>query len=350
MKYKRLGNTGLMVSELCFGAMSFGDNWGYGSNEEESKACFDAFVEAGGNFFDTACNYTEGNSEKLLGKFIAGQRERFVIASKCTLCSPMGPQYPGDPNATGNGRKHLREELEHTLERLGTDYLDILYVHAWDYRVPVEELMRTLNDFVTSGKVNYLGVSNAPAYIVAEANTIAKARGWAQFSVYEGKYNPLDRTIEREVLPMVEHFDMSLTVWQPLAGALLCGSSEELQIRVNSGYRAPTDAQWEIIHKVEDIAKELEVSVPQVALAWLRQRSSNVIPIIGVRIPEHVIDNLKSLDVHLNDDQMKAINDVSKIAHGYPTDAYLNSVDYMTYNRMLHTMDVMDVFPHFYKQ
>lgn len=345
MKYKRLGNSGLKVSELCLGTMSFGDTWGYGCDEETSKKCFDAFVEAGGNFFDVACNYSEGNSEKVLGKLIAGNRERYVIASKCTLCSPTGPQYPGDPNAAGNNRKHLREELEHTLERLGTDYLDVLYIHGWDFTVPVKEVMATLNDFVRSGKVSYLGVSNTPAYIVAQANTIADQYGWAKFVVYEGKHNLLARTIETEVLPMTKDLGLSITVWQPLAGAMLCGSEEELNIRVQCGYPAPTEEQKKIIHVANEIAEKRGVTVPQVALNWLRQKSDNIIPIIGVRLPEHITDNVKALEWKLSDEEMQQLDEASVIVLPYPQKDLNESINYFIYNFMREKIDAPEAFP-----
>ena len=345
MKYKLLGKTGLKVSELCLGTMSFGDTWGYGCDEEVSKQCFDAFVEAGGNFFDCACNYSEGNSEKVLGKLMGENRERYVVASKCTLCSPVGPQYPNDPNAAGNGRKHLREELEHTLARLGTSYLDVLYVHGWDFTTPVKELMATLNDFVRSGKVNYLGVSNTPAYIVAQANTIADQYGWAKFSVYEGKYNLLSRSIENEVLPMTKDFGMAVTTWQPLAGAMLCGSEEELNIRIKCGYPAPSEAQMKVIHTANEIAEKRGVPVPQVALNWLRQRESNIIPIIGVRLPEHVTSNVQALEWKLSDEEMQQLNEVTAYALPYPQLDLNANINNFVYNFMRDKIDAPEVFP-----
>lgn len=345
MKYKRLGNSGLLVSELCLGVKEFGNTDGWGSNDEMSKKCFDAFVEAGGNFFDTANNYCAGASERILGQLIAGNRERYVIASKCTLCSPKGPQFPGDPNATGNNRKHLREELEHTLERLGTDYLDVLYIHGWDFTVPVKEVMATLNDFVRSGKVSYIGVSNTPAYIVAQANTIAEHYGWARFIVYEGKHNLLERTIETEVLPMTQDLGLSICAWQPLAGAMLCGSEEELNLRVKVGYPSPNEEQMKVIHTVSEIAAARGVSVPQVALNWLRKKSSNIIPAIGVRLPEHVIDNLKALEWELTDEEMKKLDEASTLNLPFPQIDLKRNINNYVYNFMQDKIDAPEVFP-----
>lgn len=348
MKYKMLGNSGLCVSELCFGAMSFGTGWGYGSEDEESKRCFDAYVGAGGNFFDTADNYLEGKSEKLLGEFIHSDRDRYVIASKCTITSPMGPQFPGDPNSTGTSLKHMRAGVEASLKRLNTEYLDILYVHVWDFLTPVEEVMRGMNHLVSSGKVHYIGVSNAPAYIVAQANTIADFRGWVKFDVFEGKYNLLDRSIEQTVLPMARDFGLAVTCWQPLSGSFLSGSEEEIQIRTRSGYPAPSEAQWEIIRLVGTIAKEVGASPAQVALNWLRQQPGAIIPIMGVRKVEHVIDNLKCLDWKLNDEQMQRLNAGSKLLLGYPEFDLAFVLRNMVYNSMLEKIDDNERIPAYF--
>jgi len=336
MRYKLLGKTGLRVSELCLGAMSFGTGWGYGSEDEESKKVLEAFVNAGGNFIDTADNYLEGASERLLGELIHDDRDRFVIASKCTLCSPMGSEFPGDPNATGNSRKHMREAVEKTLKRLNTDYLDVLYVHVWDFLTPVEEVMRSIDDLVRSGKVNYAGVSNAPAHIVAKANTIAEFRGWTPFAVYEGLYNLLDRSIERDVMPMIQDEGMALTCWQPLSGAMLSGDEEEIKIRVqNQAGQEPSDAQWEVIRLVGAIAKEVGASPAQVALNWIRQHSGVVIPIMGVRMAEHIEDNLKCLDWELSEEQLQRLNAATSVDLGYPGFFLAYVLAGMTYNNML---------------
>jgi aryl-alcohol dehydrogenase-like predicted oxidoreductase len=348
MKYKLLGKSGLRVSEFCLGAMSFGTGWGYGSDDDESKKVFDAFANAGGNFIDTADNYLEGHSETLLGQFIHSNRDRFVIASKCTLCSPMGSQYPGDPNATGTNRKHMREAVEASLRRLDTDYLDVLYVHVWDFLTPVEEVMRGMDDLVRSGKVHYIGVSNAPAYLVARANTIAEFRGWTRFEVYEGQYSLLSRTIEREVTPMAHDLDMAVTCWQPLSGALLTGSEEEIKIRVRSGYPEPSAAQWEVIRLVGAIAKEVGASPAQVALNWLRQQRGVVIPIMGVRTAEHVQDNLKCLEWELTAEQMQRLNEATKIDLGYPGFDLSLVLPGMTYNNMLDQIDSQERLPAYF--
>jgi aryl-alcohol dehydrogenase-like predicted oxidoreductase len=229
----------------------------------------------------------------------------------------------------------MREAVEASLRRLNTDYLDILYVHVWDFLTPVEEVMRSMDDLVRSGKVHYIGVSNAPAYVVARANTIAELRGWTRFEVYEGQYSLLSRTIEREVRPMTRDLNMAVTCWQPLSGALLSGNEEEINIRVRSGYPAPSAAQWEVIRLVGTMAKEVGASPAQVALNWLRQQPGVVIPIMGVRKAEHVQDNLKCLEWELTAEQMQCLNDATRIDLGYPGFDLSLVLPGMTYNNML---------------
>lgn len=348
MKYRLLGNSGLRVSELCFGAMSFGSEWGYGSAEEESRACFDAFVNAGGNFFDTADQYTDGHSERLLGQFVRSERRRYVVATKCTLCSPVNPLRPGDPNAAGSHRKHLQEAVEASLKRLNTDYIDLLYVHVWDFLTPVEEVMRAMDDLVCAGKVLYLGVSNAPAYVVARANTIAEFKGWTPFVSYQGKYNLINRSIEREVLPMAADLDLAVCCWQPLAGALLSGNEEEIAIRVRNGYPSPTEPQWAVVRLVGEIAGEVGCSPAQVGLNWLRQQPEVVIPIIGVRTADHVRDNLACLDWTLSEDQMRRLTDATAGALGYPMDDLKTELPGMTYNNMLDRFETRGRLPRYF--
>jgi aryl-alcohol dehydrogenase-like predicted oxidoreductase len=348
MQYRLLGQSGLRVSELCFGVMSFGTEWGYGTEEEESKKCFDAFINAGGNFFDTADNYTGGHSESLLGRFIQEERERYVIASKYTLADPARPLRPGDPNAVGNHRKHMIEAVEASLKRLNTDYLDLYYVHVWDFLTPIEEVMRGLDDLVRAGKIFYAGVSNAPAYVVARANTIAELRGWTPFVSYEGLYNLLDRSIEREVLCMARDFDMAVCCWQPLASAFLSGSEEEIKIRAKSGLPMPTESQWKVIQLVGEIAREVGRTPAQVGLNWLRQQPGVVIPIVGVRTAEHMTDNLGCLEWRLNEDQMKRLDKATRIDLGYPMSNCAYQLSGMTYNNMLDQIETRGRLPNYF--
>ena len=197
MRYKLLGKSGLRVSELALGTMTFGEEWGWGASKEECHAMFDAFAEAGGNFVDTANRYTEGTSEKLVGEFTAADRDHFVVATKYTLFTRRD-----DPNAAGNQRKNMVQSLEASLKRLGTGYVDLYWVHAWDFVTPIEEVMRGLDDLVRAGKILYIGISDTPAWIVSRANMLAELRGWSQFVGLQVRYSLLDRAGERDLLPM----------------------------------------------------------------------------------------------------------------------------------------------------
>src|ERR1700736_4774385 len=218
MRYKLLGKSGLRVSELCLGTMTFGEDWGWGSSQEESRKVYDAFLEAGGNFIDTANVYTSGTSERLLGEFMQGQRERIVLATKYTNAAPGN-----DTNAAGNHRKSMVQALEASLKRLKTDYIDLYWLHIWDQITPIEEVMRAFDDLVRQGKVLYIGVSDAPAWWIAQANTLAELRGWTRFIGLQIEYSLIERTVERELIPMAKAFNLGLVAWSPLAGGLLSG-------------------------------------------------------------------------------------------------------------------------------
>ena len=216
MRYKLLGRSGLRVAEVALGTMTFGETWGWGASREESRRIFDAYVEAGGNFVDTACNYTDGESEELLGEFLGANREQIVVATKYTLTSRRD-----DPNAGGNHRKNMVQTLESSLRRLRTDYVDLLWLHMWDGLTPVEEVVRALDDLVSSGKVLYVGISDAPAWVVSQAVTLADLRGWSRFIAVQAPYSLGERDVERELLPMARSLDLAFTCWGMLAGGAL---------------------------------------------------------------------------------------------------------------------------------
>jgi aryl-alcohol dehydrogenase-like predicted oxidoreductase len=218
VRYKLFGTRGLRVSELCLGAMIFGDTRGVGATNEGSRRIFEAFVVAGGNFIDTANTYANGMSGQLVGEFTQCERERFVIATKYTLS-----RRASDPNGGGNHRKNLVHSLDASLKRLKTDYIDLYWLHAWDFLTPVEEVMRALDDQVRAGKILYVGVSDTPAWIVAQANTLAALRGWTQFAGIQMEYSLIERDVERELLPMARTFGMAVTPWSPLGGGVLSG-------------------------------------------------------------------------------------------------------------------------------
>jgi len=320
MRYKLLGRSGLRVSELCLGTMTFGEDWGFGASKEESRKVFDAFVERGGNFIDTANGYTNGTSERFVGEFVAGNRGRFVIATKYTLTSS-----PDDPNASGNHRKNMVQSLEASLKRLGTDYLDLYWVHAWDNLLtPTEEVMRALDDVVRAGKVLYVGISDAPAWYVAQANTMADLRGWTRFAGLQIEYNLIARTPERELLPMAKALDIAVTPWGALAGGVLSGKyskgTPEDSKRVMGNQRRISDRNLAVAAEVEKVAAEIERTPAQVALAWVRQQQGVIVPIIAARKVEQIVDNLRSTEVTLTPEQLARLDKVSAIERGFPHD------------------------------
>ncbi|MFL6442076.1 MAG: aldo/keto reductase [Nitrososphaeraceae archaeon] len=353
MKYQLLGKSGLRVSELCLGAMTFGEEWGWGASKEECHKIFNAYVDAGGNFIDTANKYTEGTSEKYIGEFIAADRDRFVLATKYTSNTRRG-----DPNAGGNHRKNMIQSLEASLKRLNTDYIDLYWVHAWDPLTPIEEMMRALDVMVRAGKILYIGVSDAPAWIVSQANTLANLKGWTEFTGLQIEYSLIERTPERELLPMADALNIGVTAWSPLGGGVLTGkynkSNREEQQQQNTSSSSSTtvvaqegnsrlevqnefanrvlnDRNMLIAQEVSKIAKEIGCSAAQVALNWVRQQNimspagkNKIIPIIGARKETQIKDNLACLEFELTSEQMQRLNEVSKIELGFPHD-FLNS-------------------------
>jgi aryl-alcohol dehydrogenase-like predicted oxidoreductase len=295
MRYKLLGKSGLRVSELCLGTMTFGDvwqDWGLATSKDESRKILDGFAEAGGNFIDTANKYNEGKSESLLGEFIESDRDHFVVATKYTLST-----REGDPNACGNHRKNMARALEASLKRLKTDYIDLYWVHAWDFMTPVEEVMRGLDDMVRAGKVLYLGISDTPAWIVAQANTLAQVHDWSPFVGLQIEYSLAQRDSERDLLPMARAFDLGVTAWSPLAGGILTGKYGKATKSDTTRYSAegnpPDERKLRIGETVMDLAGEIGHPASQVALNWLLQRQALVIPIIGARRATQIQDNLK---------------------------------------------------------
>ena len=321
MRYKLLGQSGLRVSEICLGTMSFGEKWGFGADEAESRRIVAAFAEAGGNFIDTANKYHEGHSEEIVGRVVGADRDRWVVATKFTLS-----MRPGDPNASGNSRKNMRQSLETSLRRLGTDHIDLLWVHAWDFTTPVEEVMRGLDDLVRAGKVLHVGISDAPAWVVSQANTLAALRGWTPFVGLQVPYSLLERTIERELLPMAESLGITVTAWAPVAGGVLTGKytrgsgPPEDSRRVASNENRLTERNLGIARLVDGIADELGWTSGQVAMAWVRQRSENVLPIVGARKTEQVVDLLGCVGRELEAANVARLNEASRIELGFPHD------------------------------
>jgi aryl-alcohol dehydrogenase-like predicted oxidoreductase len=322
MRYRVLGRSGLRVSELCLGTMTFGEDWEFGASKQESRAIFEAFREAGGNFIDTANAYTFGTSEQLVGEFSARERDGLVLSTKYSLST-----RPEDINAGGNHRKNLCRAIERSLKQLRTDYVDIYWLHAWDQLTPVEEVMRGLEDLVRAGKVLYIGVSDTPAWVVSQANTLAELRGWSRFIGLQVEYSLIERTAERELLPMAQALGLGVIAWAPLAGGVLSGKysrqAEGLRI-VDSkrgewlnGERLHPEA-LRIAATVAEVAAELDRPPAQVALGWLRQQPGGVIPILGARTRGQLEQNLACLDLQLPPDALERLDAVSHIEPGFP--------------------------------
>jgi aryl-alcohol dehydrogenase-like predicted oxidoreductase len=325
VRYQLLGRSGLKVSELCLGTMTFGEDWGWGASKDESRRVYDAFLEAGGNFIDTANVYTNGSSESLLGEFMQGHRRKIVLASKYTN------QAPGveGPNAAGNSRKSMLEAIEASLKRLKTDYIDLYWLHIWDFLTPVEEVMRAFDDLVRQGKVLYVGISDTPAWIVSRAQTLAELRGWSPFVALQIEYSLVERTPERELMPMAEALGLSVTPWSPLAGGVLTGkyaagqggagrySDANMQQFQSTGQRVENT-----VKEVLAVAHECGRSAAQVALAWLRQRPQPTIPIIGARKLEQFKDNVACLSLKLDASQVERLDRASAIELGFPHDFF----------------------------
>jgi aryl-alcohol dehydrogenase-like predicted oxidoreductase len=320
MRYKLFGHSGLRVSELCLGTMTFGEDWGWGGSYDESRKMFDAFAEAGGNFIDTANLYTNGTSEKFVGEFVKADREKWVVATKYSL--NMGN---AGVNAVGNHRKNLVQAVEASLKRLDLEFIDLLWLHAWDSTTPIEEVMRSLDDLVRQGKVLYIGISDTPAWIIAQANTIAQFRGWTPFIGLQIEYSLIERTPERDLLPMAKAFEIGVTAWSPLGAGVLTGKynqPEPVEGRLSNPNtsRPVTERQLAIAQTVIDIAKKIGKTPAQVALNWLRQQSVSVIPIIGSRKLSQLQDNINCLTFQLTPEQMQRLTDISAIELGFPHD------------------------------
>jgi aryl-alcohol dehydrogenase-like predicted oxidoreductase len=325
MRYKLLGNSGLRVSELCLGTMTFGEIWGWGSSKDESREILDAFFEAGGNFIDTANVYTNGTSESLLGEFLKADRDRVVLGTKYTNAMPGT-----DPNAGGNQRKNMMRSVEASLKRLQTDYIDLYWVHIWDKITPIEEMMRALDDLVRQGKLLHVGVSDMAAWAIARANTLAEWKNWTPFVGLQIEYSLIERTVERELLPMAGALGLGVTAWSPLAGGVLTGKYAEGQAapdaRMNSemmkAFSRDNERTRPVVAPVKAVSREVGRSSAQVALAWLRQRPIPIIPIIGARRLEQFRDNLACLNLTLNEAQLGRLDAASRVELGFPHEFY----------------------------
>jgi aryl-alcohol dehydrogenase-like predicted oxidoreductase len=326
MNYRYLGKTGMKVSELCLGAMTFGRE----TDEKTSHQILDAFVEAGGNFIDTADVYTRGASEEVVGRWLKNKnRDDLVIATKVRF--PMGE----GPNDVGVSRKHILSGVENSLRRLGTDHIDLYQVHCWDPGTPLEETLSTLNALVQSGKVRYLGASNYSPWQLQKAIDLSNQMGWEPFVSLQPLYNLLDRYIEWGLVPVCQNEGLGIMPWSPLRGGWLSGKYRRDMDTPPKGSRVDqaekegwseawstyaNERTWSIIDVLLDIAKEINKSPAQVALNWLLQRPGVTAPIIGIRTPDHLADNIGATGWTLSAEHMARLNDVSNMELPYPYD------------------------------
>jgi aryl-alcohol dehydrogenase-like predicted oxidoreductase len=327
-EYVTLGRSGLRVSPLCLGTMTFGTDWGFGADEQASRNIFHRYLEAGGNFIDTADGYTGGTSEKLMGKFIAeqGRRDHVVLATKFTFNND-----PGNPNASGNGRKNIYRALEGSLRRLSTDYIDLYWLHAWDTVTPVEEVVATLNDLIRVGKIRYYGFSDTPAWYLARAQTLAEKDGKEGLIALQLEYSLVERTIEREHVPAAQELGMAVCPWSPLAGGFLSGKYkpegdtgrgegrlEKMKASENRGFQRFTPRNWRILDVVLDVSNQINKPPAQVALNWAATQPGITSTIMGTTKVSQLEDNLAAIDFTIPPELRKRLSEVSALEAAHP--------------------------------
>ena len=332
--YITLGRSGLRVSPMCLGAMTFGEDWGWGSSVKESEAIIDRYLEIGGNFIDTANVYTKGHSEKIIGDHLGrhpSRRDRVVIATKF-----FGNLYPGDPNGGGAHRKAIHSSLENSLRRLQTDYIDLYWMHCWDKTTPIEETMRALDDIVQAGKVRYIGFSDTPAWKCAQAQTMAQWRGWTPLVALQIEYSLLERTVEGGLIPMALEMGLGVTPWGPLKSGVLSGKytrENAGQVKAGRGEwttRGLSERAYQVIDVLTQIAKAIGSTPARVALAWLQTQRGVRSIIIGARTMTQFEDNLGALDVALKPEHLSELAEVSKPTFDFPA-AFLDNASNFAY-------------------
>jgi len=326
--YITLGRSGLCVSPLCLGTMTFGTEWGFGAEEDVARSLFDRYIEAGGNFIDTADGYTGGRSEEMVGKFIAEHklRDRVVLATKFTFNAE-----PGNPNAGGNGRKNIYRALEASLRRLRTDYVDLYWLHAWDTVTPVEEVISTLNDLVREGKIRHYGFSDTPAWYVARAQTLAETQGKERLIALQLEYSLVERNIEREHIPAARELGIGICPWSPLASGFLTGKYkrdgstvgrdgrlEKVKESGNPGFAKFTEQNWRILDVLLDVARRVDRSPAQVALNWVATQPGVTSTILGASKLTQLEDNLSSIEFSIPAEHRKRLDEVSRPASIHP--------------------------------
>jgi len=320
--YVTLGRSGLRVSPLCLGAMTFGEEWGWGSSVADSNRVMDRYIELGGNFIDTANFYTHGHSEKIIGDHIGkdrAKRQQIVIATKF-----FGTMRPGDPNAGGAGRKNIIWACEESLRRLQTDYIDLYWMHAWDYHTPIEETMRALDDLVSAGKIRHIGFSDTPAWKVAQAQVLAHFKNWAPVIALQIEYSLLERTIEGELVPLAREFGLGITPWSPLKSGALSGKyrrDNKSEQHAGRGAWVPNmldEHGYDVIDALIQVAKEIDSTPARVALNWVCRQPGVSSPIIGARTMEQLEDNLAALDIELSAEQLQRLSDLTTPKLNFP--------------------------------
>lgn len=328
MDYYLLGNSGLRVSRLALGTMTFGESWGWGAPQETARTLFDTYVDAGGNFIDTADVYTSGASEEMLGSFIAerGLRDRLVLATKFSLGG-----HPANPNAGGNGRKAMLRAVENSLKRLKTDYIDLYFMHVWDGLTRVEEVMRTFDDLVTSGKIRHVGLSDVPAWYASRAQALAEFRGYEPVSALQLEYSLVERNLEREFVQLGAHTGAGIVVWSPLAAGLLSGKYRPSQGGTtgegrlalmkgggNAGISRFSERNFAIVAALETAAGVLGKPMAQVALNWVANRPGVAAVILGATKLAQLRDNLAALDFAIPDDILANLDAASALPPQFP--------------------------------
>jgi aryl-alcohol dehydrogenase-like predicted oxidoreductase len=327
--YRLLGRSGLRVSPIALGTMTFGSDWGWGADADEAHRIFDAYVDRGGNFIDTANQYTNGTSERFVGDFAAGRRERLVIATKYTLTT-----RPGDPNSGGNHRKSMVRSVEASLERLKTDYIDLLYLHAWDGTTTVDEILRAMDDLVRAGKVLYVGISDTPAWQVSRMQAIADLRGWSPLVALQIEYSLIERTVERDLIPMARELGLGVIPWSPLGSGVLTGKYTRADLAVGNGSAEAAGTRKNVAAAnaslserglaVADVVREVALEAgkepSQVAIAWTLLNRAVTAPIIGARTLAQLDANLGALDVQLTEDQRARLETATAVELGFPHD------------------------------
>jgi aryl-alcohol dehydrogenase-like predicted oxidoreductase len=322
-----LGRSGLRVSPICLGAMTFGEEWGFGSTPADSDRVISRYLERGGNFIDTANIYTKGHSEAILGDYFTtgpgkGRRDRVVIATKF-----MGNMFRGDPNGGGANRKSVIAACEASLRRMKTDYIDLYWAHFWDRHTPIDELMQTLDTLVKSGKVRYIGFSDHPAWVCVQAQYEAILKHWTPLVALQIEYGLLQRTVEPELMSMAKAMGMGVTPWSPLGGGVLSGKfsrrnppKDDGTSRIKSDNKRLTEQAWAIIDVCESVASARGCTVAQVALRWCMQREGVASTIIGARTLAQLDDNLGACSIDLSAEEMRRLDEASAVPRAFPWD------------------------------